>query len=429
MNEFLDELNGSLKGSVADRLLSDLGRRVYLPRGIIVQSAEAKEKAVYANGTIGMMVKNGEVVRLKAIEKALPTLSAAESVAYSPTMGVKAIREEWKNSMIKKNPRLKSARFSLPIVTPGLTAALSYASELFFDSSTSLILPSPYWENYALIAETRRGTSLINTPMFKNGSLNVEGIKDAILNEADKNKTVRLLLNFPHNPSGYSPVESEATSLCAAIKTAAEKGSAVLVIVDDSYFGLSYEEEIEKHSLFNYLCDIHENVLVVKIDGATKEDFVWGFRVGFITFASKGLNDDAINALEQKTAALIRSAVSCASSESQNLILQSWRDEKSAAQKRELFEILKKRYLSVKKFLSEHKSRVLEALPFNSGYFMSFKVNEMSAVSLQAKLLREQGVGTVAIDDETLRLAFSSIDEEKIEGVLSRIFSCADEMK
>lgn len=429
MNESLDELNGALRGSVADKLLSELGRHIYLPRGIIVQSTQAKEKATYANGTIGMMMRKGEVVRLAAIEKALPTLSAGESVAYAPTLGIKKIREEWLSSMMQKNPRLVNACMSLPAVTPGLTAALSYASELFLDSSSSLILPTPYWENYALIAGTRRGAKLINTAMFTDGKLNVSGIKDALLQSAKKEETARLLLNFPHNPSGYSPTVKEAQKLCEAIKEAGESGASVLVIVDDSYFGLSYEDDIERHSLFNYLCDIHENVLAVKIDGATKEDFVWGFRVGFITFASKGLDSAAISALEQKTAGLIRSAVSCASSESQNLILQSWSDEQSQKQKHELFETLKRRYLAVKTFLSSHESDVLTPLPFNSGYFMSFHLDGINAVEMQQKLLNNEGIGTVAIDEETLRLAFSSIDEDKIEGTLTRLYSCIDKMK
>jgi hypothetical protein len=32
------------------------------------------------------------------------------------------------------------------------------------------------------------------------------------------------------------------------------------------------------------LCDAHPNILAVKLDGPTKEDYVWGFRVGFLTF-------------------------------------------------------------------------------------------------------------------------------------------------
>lgn len=49
---------------------------------------------------------------------------------------------------------------------------------------------------------------------------------------------------------------------------------------------------------FGKLANIHPRVLTVKIDGATKEEFVWGFRVGFITFA----HEDAavLHALEQK---------------------------------------------------------------------------------------------------------------------------------
>ena len=38
------------------------------------------------------------------------------------------------------------------------------------------------------------------------------------------------------------------------------------------------------------LVDLHPNVLGIKLDGATKEDYVWGFRVGFITFGFKGAN-------------------------------------------------------------------------------------------------------------------------------------------
>ena len=48
-------------------------------------------------------------------------------------------------------------------------------------------------------------------------------------------------------------------------------------------FGLVYENGIFKESLFSKLADLHENVLAVKVDGATKEDYAWGFRVGFIT--------------------------------------------------------------------------------------------------------------------------------------------------
>ena len=59
----------------------------------------------------------------------------------------------------------------------------------------------------------------------------------------------------------------------------------LVVLLDDAYFGLFYEDSI-KESLFGLLADTHPNILPVKIDGATKENYVWGLRVGFITYAA-----------------------------------------------------------------------------------------------------------------------------------------------
>ena len=57
-----------------------------------------------------------------------------------------------------------------------------------------------------------------------------------------------------------------------------------MAFTDDAYFGLFYEETALKESIFTRLMDRHSNLLAVKLDGATKENFVWGLRVGFVTY-------------------------------------------------------------------------------------------------------------------------------------------------
>ena len=64
MNYLADELNFLLDGTVAGRLLSPLGRRLYFPKGIIAQSAEAKQGAHTANATIGMAYYQGKPLTL-----------------------------------------------------------------------------------------------------------------------------------------------------------------------------------------------------------------------------------------------------------------------------------------------------------------------------------------------------------------------------
>ena len=88
------ELNETLKGTAAQALFSDLGKRMYFPNGIIAQSGEAKTGAHVANGTIGMTVVQGTPAVLPSVHKYVPLLTPRELVAYAPTAGIPELREE-----------------------------------------------------------------------------------------------------------------------------------------------------------------------------------------------------------------------------------------------------------------------------------------------------------------------------------------------
>lgn len=421
------ELNDVLQDTTAGSLLSDLGKRIYFPKGIIAQSGEAKQLGKVANGTIGMTVVNGTPVILPSVHKNAEMLSSRDLVAYAPTAGNPELREIWKNTLIKKNPSLAEKSFSLPVVVPGLTAGISYLADLFLDETKGLIAADPSWDNYVLIAEARRNAPFHQFPMFKDGKFNIAGL-EAVMKEEAKTGSVRALLNFPQNPSGYSPTKAEVQELVRICRELAEQGTKVMIWCDDAYFGLNYEDDIESQSLFAYLCDLHPNVLAAKIDGPTKEDFVWGFRTGFITFGSKGMTTEQYDALVKKLMGVIRSSVSCASTPPQTLLLKAYQDPAMDSEKAAFRKILEARYALVKQFISSHTSKEVTPFPFNSGYFMSFHTNTVNAEELRQKLLKEKGIGTIAIDAHTLRVAFSSLDEDKIEIVYKAIYETADTM-
>ena len=426
INPLAKELNDILSGSVVDALMSDMGKRLYFPNGIISQGGEAAKDAKVANGTIGMAVANGTPIELDSYKTLMPELNPRETVAYAKTAGNPDVRTIWKEKIIEKNPDLKNKKISTPILVPGLTAVLSYVCDLFVDADKPLLAADPSWDNYELIASARRGAEFHQFKCFEKGKFNVPGIEAAMKADAEKYGSVRIILNFPQNPSGYSPTKDEAKQLVKIVKEIAESGKKVLVLSDDAYFGLNYEDDIEPQSLFAYVADLHENVLAIKADGPTKEDFAWGFRTGFITFGSKGLSDQQITALTTKFMAAIRSSVSCSSTVSQSLVIHALKDPAHEAQKKELRKMLQARYDTVRKFVNTHQSKVLEPLPFNSGYFMSFNVKTGNAEDIRKKLLAEKGIGIIQIDANTLRVAFSSIDEDKIEKVYSDIYNVAD---
>ena len=426
INPLAKELNDTLAGSVVDALMSDMGRRLYFPNGIISQGGEAAKDAHFANGTIGMAVAQGTPIELDSYKKNMPSLTPRETVAYAKTAGNPDLRALWKEKIIEKNPSLKNKQFSLPILVPGLTAVLSYVSDLFVDVDKPLLAADPCWDNYELIAAARRGAEFHQFKCFENGKFNIADLEAKMKADAEKYGSVRVILNFPQNPSGYSPTVSEAKEIVRIVREIAESGKKVLVLSDDAYFGLNYEDDIEPQSLFAYMADLHENVLAIKADGPTKEDFAWGFRAGFVTFASKGLSDAQYTALVTKFMSAIRSSVSCSSTPSQSLVMHALKDEAHNKQKIECRNMLKRRYDLVRKFVNTHTSKVLEPLPFNSGYFMSFHVNTGKAEEIRKSLLKNEGIGIIQIDPHTLRVAFSSIDEDKIDSVYTSIYNVAD---
>jgi aspartate/methionine/tyrosine aminotransferase len=428
MNPFAKELNAVLGGTAAGRLLSGLGQRLYFPRGIVAQSAEAGERARRYNATVGMAYENGQPMILPAVSELTPGLSPAESVAYAPAGGDPEIRRLWKQEMLLKNPSLRDGEFSLPIVVPGLTAGLATAAHLFVDPGDTLILPDLCWDNYELIFSDAGQAKCRTFTFFDDaGKFNAPALRDALRKNFSGGKLI-LLLNFPHNPSGYSPTKNEAREITHIVADCAERGADILVISDDAYYGLFYEDDIETQSLFAYFASLHERVLAVKVDGNTKEDFVWGFRVGFLSFGGKGLSAEHYEALLTKTQAALRATISNCSRIAQSIMIKAMKKPGYQAQKAAKLDILKKRYLKAREILAARKTgRALRELPFNSGYFMSFLCRGISSEKLRLKLL-EKGIGTISLQDRILRVAYESIDEPGLEELYREIFSTADEL-
>jgi aspartate/methionine/tyrosine aminotransferase len=420
MNELAVELNRALEGTVVDALLSDFGRRIYFPKGIVAQAAEAAKQAHRLNATIGIATCDGQAMHLSAIRDRFQGLTPNEIFAYAPTAGTPVLREAWKKEMLAKNPALAGKTISLPAVVAGLTHGISLTAELFAGQGDTVLMPDMCWDNYRLIFEDRQQCRVRTFAFFSpQGGLGLEALRAEL--EALGTGKVLLLLNFPNNPTGYSPSLQEARGLLRLLADRAGAGQKILALFDDAYFGLFYEDSIYRQSLFAEAADLHENLLAVKADGPTKENLVWGFRVGFLTFAARGLNERQHAALSQKIMGAIRASVSSSSQPAQSLLLAAMQAPGYEAQKREAFTVLEARYRQARA-LAARAPAGLRALPFNSGYFMTFELEQGVAERLRKALLQEHGVGTIALGDRHLRVAYSSVDQERLEELYSTIF-------
>ena len=405
-------------------MLSKKGRSFFFPKsGILSQTAEAKGKKM--NATIGICLEeDGSPMRLPTIQQHL-TLSPGEIFPYAPSFGSQQLREEWKSMLLSKNPSLQGKEFSLPIVTCGLTNAVAVAAAMFVDSGEKVITPGYYWENYDLTIAQGCNASLVKFSTFKGSQFNIEGLRGKLLSKGEKKVVI---LNFPNNPTGFTLRKEEAPKVVEVIREAAEKGKQIVVLLDDAYFGLVFEEDALQESLFGMLADLSPNVLVVKIDGATKEDFVWGLRVGFVTFAAKGAAKGCYAPLENKAAGALRGSISNASNLSQSLVLKAYQSSTYQEEKNAKFELLKKRFNEVKRVLAAHPEFREEFVPepFNAGYFLCFKLKHADAETVRKKLLETYSTGIIAFGS-IIRFAFVALPLAAIEPAITNIFSaCRD---
>jgi hypothetical protein len=110
-------------------------------------------------------------------------------------------------------------------------------------------------------------------------------------------------------------------------------------------------------------------------------------------------------------------------------MLKVFNDPNLEADKTAFRTILEGRYRKARAFIESKKEHpVLSPLPFNSGYFMSFACKGVNAEELRKKLLHEHSIGTIAIDDSHLRIAFSSLDKRNIDEVYGAVYTVAEEL-
>ncbi len=423
MHSLAKELNETIQkeNPYVYEMLSGLAEELYFPKeGILSQSAEAGKKATKYNATIGTALENGKPMHLKVIQDTLSAYDPKDLYLYAPPAGKPQLRKEWRKKMLAESPSLQGKTFSTPIVTNALTHGLSIAADLFADEGDALILPDKNWENYDMVFDIRRHAHTVTYPLYnEENKFNAEALYQAILSQKEKGKAI-VLLNFPNNPTGYTPGAEEGAAIVKAITDAADAGINVVAITDDAYYSLFFEDSLHE-SLFGALSNAHERVLAVKIDGATKEEYIWGFRVGFITYGST--SEALLAALEEKTKGIIRATISSGPHPSQTFVLHALQSPEFKEQKLEKFNIMKGRANKVKEVLDSGKfDDAWDYYPFNSGYFMCLKLKTVDADKLRLHLLDEYGVGTIALSGTDLRVAFSCIEEEGIEELFELIY-------
>lgn len=405
---------------------SKLGEQMILPKDVLIQSKETQSVPNAINATIGMAMKNGEVMKIDSLDKIIKNLNITSYLPYSPTPGEITVRDLWYKKIISENSNLVPQYLSMPMVTSGVTQALDLAANLFTQQGDALLLPDLFWQNYEQIYTVKLNNKLYKYNQFdKNNNYNLKSFKDTL--EDIKENKITIILNFPNNPTGYTPSILEFKELTNIINNFAKSNSnkSIIIVCDDAYFGLFFEDN-HKNSTLNNIAKLvnNENCLIIKADGVTKELYAWGVRIGFITYYTK--NDVLRDLLLEKSQGYLRSTTSSSSTIAQQSIKQLLISEKALKEKEINDSIIEHRYKILKEEIKkEQLDSYVTIFPFNSGYFFTMKLpTEINAEEFRLKLLYEHKFGVYAIDDKHIRIAFSCLEHGQISLLIKNIKLC-----
>ena len=408
---------------------SKLGENIILPQDVLIQSKETAAIPGAINATIGIATSNKKAMALPSINKVITEINNSEYLPYSPTPGLPKMRELWKEKILADNPSINKDFLSLPMVTTGITQGIDIAANLFSESGDALLLPNLFWQNYAQIYTIKLGNKIYKYNQFdENNEFSISNFKETLY--SIKEDKISLILNFPNNPTGYTPSDVELNSLVDVISTYAKenKNKQLIIVSDDAYFGLFFEKNHKTPTLSaTYKLAENENCLIVKLDGITKEFYSWGLRVGFITYYTK--NNELRKILLEKTQGYLRSTTSSPSNLSQQIAVRLLDNKQSLEEKEINDKIIEERYNELKQAISkEQLDQLVRVLPFNSGYFFTIKLpSNINAHEFRLKFLNEYKYGVYSMDDEHIRIAFSCLDKELIPDLIKNFKICLKE--
>ena len=405
---------------------SKLGENIILPQDVLIQSKETAAIPGAINATIGIATSNKKAMALPSINKVITEINNSEYLPYSPTPGLPKMRELWKEKILADNPKINKDFLSLSMVTTGITQGIDIAANLFSESGDALLLPNLFWQNYAQIYTIKLGNKIYKYNQFdENNEFSISNFKETLY--SIKEDKISLILNFPNNPTGYTPSDVELNSLVDVISTYAKenKNKQLIIVSDDAYFGLFFEKNHKTPTLSaTYKLAENENCLIVKLDGITKEFYSWGLRVGFITYYTK--NNELRKILLEKTQGYLRSTTSSPSNLSQQIAVRLLDNKQSLEEKEINDKIIEERYNELKQAISkEQLDQLVRVLPFNSGYFFTIKLpSNINAHEFRLKFLNEYKYGVYSMDDEHIRIAFSCLDKELIPELINKFKQC-----
>lgn len=202
------------------------------------------------------------------IEAAYASMKAGKT-KYSSSYGETKLRQK-----IAESHGVKAENV---IITPGSKWAIFVTMFLMLKNGGNVIIPTPYWTAYDLIAKSFGAkTKLLRTEMETGWKVDISKLESMIDNE-----TKMIILNNPNNPTSKA---MDAKTLDEIVTLANKKG--ITVLSDEVYGAIAFNKT---KSILDYGTDSKH----ILSNGFSKTFTMTGWRIGYIV-ANKTFVDNIV---------------------------------------------------------------------------------------------------------------------------------------
>jgi|YNPMSStandDraft_1061717.scaffolds.fasta_scaffold00959_8 aspartate aminotransferase len=319
-------------------------------------------------------------------------------VRYTPTAGIKKLREEIVN-YVNDIYNFKVDIDNIVVSTGAKQAIYNFLLSVL-DPGDEVLIIAPYWVSYTEMVSMAYAHPVVVRP--SQGLIpSINDIKRCI-----SSNTKLIMINSPNNPTGLI----WTNELIKDLIDLAEKND--IYVLFDSIYDQLIIDDFDYKNPFSFVDDIEKSNVVV-VNGVSKAFSMTGFRIGF-SIASKELSKAMTKIQAQVT--------SCPSELSQYGAVGALREGKKFSKKL-VDDLRRKRDILVDELSKIKKAKFIK--PQATFYsFVDFSEYEKDSSKLSSTLIEKTGVVTVpGIEfgmEGYLRISFCS-DVDSIKKGVSRI--------
>jgi len=170
------------------------------------------------------------------------------------------------------------------IMTVGSAGGINVTLKALLDPGDEVIVPSPYFVEFMFYIENHGGVmKLVETK--EDFHLDVEAIEGAI-----NPRTKAIIINSPNNPTGVVYHTAELKELAALLEKRRDEGQRILLISDEAYRKIIYDDTILP-DVFNLYAD------TITVFSHSKDLGLAGERIGYIAVSPLIKERDLIDAM------------------------------------------------------------------------------------------------------------------------------------